>query len=245
MLPDLTVEELVAGLDWVAENTLAGTGITMPPVDAFQLARALGITIAWDERQTCRARYVRLGGRESRKHRAVILLRPDPRPERLHWAVAHELGEHLAWRVFERWRVEPCELSAETREHTANCLARRLLLPSRWFAVDGQSLGWDLWALKARYHTASHELIARRMLDFRPPIIISIFDQDRLHFRRSNFPHRPPLTSVERRCRRRVHNSGRPMWANFSQGFIQGWPVHEPGWKREILRMEIQCSMDE
>lgn len=52
----------------------------------------------------------------------------------------------------------PNELNAETREHTADCLASRLLLPTRWFFVDGRSSSWDLRALKARYFTASHEL---------------------------------------------------------------------------------------
>ena len=24
---------------------------------------------------------------------------------------------------------------------------------------------------------------------------------------------------------------------------IQGWPVHEPGWKREILRTEVELAL--
>ena len=95
-------------------------------------------------------------------------------------------------------------------------------------------------ALKARYRTASHELIARRMLECSPPVMISIFDHRRSPFGGATFP------AVCRRHRR-------PRWdvgAMFTvatircglapaRGFVQGWPIHEEGWKREILRMEI------
>ena len=41
--------------------------------------------------------------------RATILLRPEPRHERRHWAVAHEIGEHVAHRVFAGWGADPRE----------------------------------------------------------------------------------------------------------------------------------------
>ena len=52
---------------------------------------------------------------------------------------------------------------------------------------------------KQRYATASHELIARRMLDFEPWIVITIFDNGRLTFRRSN-RFRPPARIHDRRA---------------------------------------------
>ena len=76
MLSELTREELAAGLDRVAEEVLAEAGIEGPPVDALAIARTLGIAIAWDDRQTGRARYVRLGDCRSERSRATILLRP-------------------------------------------------------------------------------------------------------------------------------------------------------------------------
>ena len=109
--------------------------------------------------------------RGSGPSRATILLRPEPRFERRQWAVAHEIGEHVACRVFALWGVDPRETQANAREHVANNLAGRLLLPTAWFAADAVACGWDLLGLKARYRTASHELIARRMLECRPPVI--------------------------------------------------------------------------
>jgi hypothetical protein len=213
MLPEFTREELAAGLDAVVDELLREAGLTRPPVDAFALARALRIAVAWDDRQDGRARYVRLGDLSAvtptmqawcpvtstlDRPRAAILLRPDPRFERQHWAVAHEIGEHVAYRVFARWGVDPRETAPNAREQVANSLAGRLLLPTVWFEADGCACDWDLVELKTRYFTASHELIARRMLECRPPVVISIFDQERVSFRRSNLPGRLPPPNARR-----------------------------------------------
>ena len=241
MFPELTREELAAGLDRVAEEILDQAGVPTPPVDAMAVAQTLGIAVALDDRQEGRARYVRLGDRWSGRSRATILLRPEPRFERRHWAVAHEIGEHVAHRVFARWGVEPLETEANAREQVANCLAGRLLLPTVWFAVDAAACGWDLFALKARYGTASHELIARRMLECRPAVVISIFDQRRLSFRRSNVSGRvPPPLRGEIECWNGVHERRHPLRTRQGDGLVQGWPIHEEGWKREILRMEVE-----
>jgi len=241
MFPELTREELAAGLDRVTEEILDEAGVRTPPVDALAVAQTLGIAVALDDRQEGRARYVRLGDRWSGLSRATILLRPEPRLERRQWAVAHEIGEHVAYRVFAQWGAEPVETAADAREQVANCLAGRLLLPTGWFAVDAAACRWDLFALKARYPTASHELIARRMLECRPAVVISIFDQRRLSFRRSNVPGRvPPPLPAEIECWNGVHEHRRPMQTRQGHGFVQGWPIHEEGWQREILRMEVE-----
>ena len=241
MLPEFPREELAAALDAVAMEVLAEAGVEGPPVDAFDVARALGITVALDDRQRGRARYVRLRGRRARRPKATILLRPEPRLERQQWAVAHEIGEHAAHRMFDLLGVDPRETVVGAREVVASHLAGRLLLPAMWFAADGSSCDWDLFALKARYATASHELIVRRMLECRPPVIVSIFDHGLLHFRRSNLPGRvPPPSSAEMDCWQSVHDRNRPGRACEELLTIRGWPVHEEGWKREILRREVE-----
>ena len=253
MLPEIANEELSAALDAVADEVLAAAGVDQPPVDALTLAGAMGITVAWDDRQPGRARYVRLrgrhpiGGASKMSHRmggrprATILLRPDPRWERQQWAVAHEIGEHVAHRLFARLGVDPRETAANAREVVASHLAGRLLVPTAWFVADAASCGWDLLTLKARYATASHELIARRMLECRPAVVVSIFDQGRLYFRRSNLPGRvPPPSAAEMDCWRAVHGRNRPRQTHDGLRTIQGWPVHEEGWKREILRTELE-----
>ena len=75
-----------------------------------------------------------------------------------------------------------------------------------------QPAGWDLLELKRRFATASHELIARRMLECRPAVIVTIFDQGRIAFRRGNLPGRvPPLSPAERACWQGVHEENRPL----------------------------------
>ncbi len=239
MLAEITREELVDVLEGVITDLLAEGRVERPPVDAVGLAESLGITVALDDRQRGRARFVRLGGR--RRPRETILLRPDPRPERRQWAVAHEIGESAAYRVFDALGVDPREASAGAREAVANRLASLLLLPGRWFSADASDHGWDLFALKRRYTTASHELIARRMLEMPPPVIISIFDNGRAWFRRSNVPGRvPPLSPAETECRQIAHDQNQPHTAPDALQLIQAWPVHEDAWKREIIRTEVE-----
>jgi hypothetical protein len=246
MLPEFPREQLAAGLDAAAMEILTAAGVDRPPVDAFAVARALGLTIALDDAQEGRARYVCLGGRQAARPRATILLKSDPRAERQQWAVAHEIGEHAAHRVFRCWGVEPRETVPGAREVVASHLAGRLLRPPAWFTAGAAECGGDLIALKARFVTASHELIARRMLECRPPVIISIFDQRQLSFRRSNLPGRvPPPSSPEIECWRKVHDRNRPHQTNDGLRTIQGWPVHEEGWQREILRVEVAEDVDE
>ncbi len=245
MFPELTREELAAGLDRVVEEVLAEAGMRGPPIDALSMAQTLGLVVAVDDRQQGRARYVRLGDRWAARSRATILLRPEPRPERRQWAVAHEIGEHVAYRVFAQWGTDPRETAADAREQVANWLAGRLLLPTRWFTADAAACRWDLLALKQRYRTASHELIARRMLECRPAVVISIYDQRQLSFRRSNVAGRvPPPSRAEIECWSSVHERRRPLQTRQGPSLVQGWPIHEDGWQREILRMEINECWD-
>jgi predicted transcriptional regulator len=245
MLPELTQEELSQALDGVAEETIAALGDAGPPVDALALARALGLTVTWDESQSGRARVVRLGEWADAAP-GSILLRHDPRPERLQWAVAHEIGELCAVEVFDRLGVDPREAPSGARETVANQLAGRLLLPHRWFAEAGAECGWDLYELKSRFSTASHELIARRMLDLPLSVAITIFDHGRRTFRRGNTGRRlPPLLPVETAAWRAAHATGEPAIESGPLCRVQAWPVHEPEWKREILRTEWHALDDD
>lgn len=244
MLAEIPCEEIALALDGVAEALLEEAGVTGPPIDAFALAARLGIAVASDDRQAGRARYVRLRAWSGRGARPAILLRADARPEREHWAVAHEIGEHAAHRVFRQLGVDVGEMPA-ARESAANDLAARLLLPGMWFHPEARDCGWHVPALKHRYATASHELIARRMLDAEPAIVISVFDHGGLTFRRGNlFGPAPPLTDEERDCQRRAHAAGASCTASGLGRSVQAWPIHEPGWRREILRMEVDEYCD-
>jgi hypothetical protein len=246
MVPELAVDQLRAAVEEVAGAALAEHGVQSPPVDALGLAGRLGMSVAWDYRQQARARFVRQAGRGLRAPRGLILLRPEPREERRQWAVAHEIGEHLAHEVYAALAIDPRETPPQAREEVANLLARGLLLPLEWFAAAGEECGWELPRLKRTFSTASHELIARRMLDCAPPVIVTQFDQNVLRWRRSNVPGRPPpLSSAETECRQQAHRTARPSRATTGGLAIAAWPIHEPSFQREIMRTEVQDAMGE
>ncbi|MBI2826947.1 MAG: hypothetical protein HYX69_19910 [Planctomycetia bacterium] len=245
MLPDITAEELALVLDRAAARVLRQAAILAPPVDAIRLARSLGIETAVDRRQDARARYVELASARGGAPRPAILLRPEPRVERRHWAVAHEIGEQQAVTVFECLAIDPRTAPEAAREWVANQLAGRLLLPTRWLGRAGAECDWDLAALKERFSTASHELILRRMLDFAAPIVTSVYDHDELSFRRANFAGRlPPVTTAERDCRHAAHESGQVQEQTTIGYRMRSWPVHEEGWKRELVRVDVLINSE-
>lgn len=238
-MPRMLTEEWAAALDAVVGRVLLQAGVDSPPVDALRIARQLGFIVAWDNHQSGRARCVRLPGRRSRCGGEAILLRRDRRPERHHWAVAHELGEHCAAEGFRRLDFDPLDLSPRLREDWANAFAMRLLLPTCWLRPAAAACRWDLLELKATFATASHELIARRMLDVLQPLLITIFDNGRLTYRWSNQDIQPPpLAPLERECWTIAHRDARPRQRQAGPYQVRCWPVHEPGWAREILRTE-------
>lgn len=244
MLPEILLEDLSAALDAVAADILEQAAVDGPPVDALQVAQRLGLTVAWDDRQPGRARLVQLCGAGG-DQALSILLRPDPRLEREHWAVAHEIGEATAHQVFAKLSVDPREAPPRARETVANGLASRLLLPRDWLAADAAICNWDLIAIKDRYATASHELIARRMLDFQPPVIVTVYDQNRLTWRKGNTPWRlPQPCPLEIACRRQAHESAMAVYDDGPPA-VRAWPIHEPTWQREIVRVDIDIFSED
>ncbi len=243
MWHDVTTTDLATALDETSGEILRSAKVFAPPVDTIKMAGQLGFQLAWDDRQAGRARLVRLAETSNRGIRPSIFLRRDPRPERVHWAVAHELGEQWAWRAFQLLGVEPesVESNAGQREQIANALAGRILVPTDWFASVVKAEDWQLPALKRQFATASHELLARRMLDLHRPIVISVFDQGKLTWRRSNLEQRAgALTTGEVKIWQRSHQSGE---TSHAEGLprIDCWAIHEAEWKREIMRSEIDA----
>ena len=125
-------------------------------------------------------------------------------------------------------------------ESLANLFAHHLLVPTCWFASDAPLLGYDVLELKQRYPTASHEVLALRMLDLPEPAIITVVDNDHISRRRSNaWRVRKELEPVERQCQRYVSHYSRPKVVREGGWTVQGWPVHQADWKREILRSVV------
>ncbi len=245
MLSEIPDDEFTAALDACAAEVLWEAGVEAPPVDAWFVAEELGLVVARDYAMPYRGRFARLADcRGDGGGQGTIVVGVAERPEREQWTLAHEIGESIAYRVFGRLGVSFDEALPTARELVANRLASALLLPRRWFAADGRDLDWDLVELKDRYNTASHELIARRMLEMRPPIVITVCDLGRVHWRRSSVAAHPPeLLPEERAIWREAHQTGLPAFETLDgeSGLesVRCWPVHEPGWKREIIRSEI------
>lgn len=236
MLDDLPREDMTARVDGLVEELLEAARLTGPPVDAIALAQGhLGMMVLLDKRQVQRGRAQRSAGRRQ------IYLRPEPTEERHQWTVAHEIGEHLKPRLLERLGIEPGSLRAMTGESLANLFAYRLLVPTCWFAADARALDWDLLALKKKYATSSHEVLAWRFLDLGDPCIVTVLDNGAISRRRSNaWPTRRELSPAEARCQKYVHDFSRQRRVQQDGWTVQGWPVHQTDWKREILRSVVE-----
>jgi Zn-dependent peptidase ImmA (M78 family) len=235
MTEELSHEDVTAVVDRFVQELLGGAGVAEPPVDCIKLAQGhLGMVICLDTRQQQRGRAQRAAGRKQ------IYLRPEPTEERHQWTVAHEIGEHLKTKLLERLDVQADQTQSMTGESLANLFAHRLLVPRIWYAADAPALDYDLLALKNRYATASHEVLALRMLDLPDPCIITIVDNDHIHKRRSNARRvRKALEPVEEKCRLYVNKHGRPHVVRANGWTVHGWPVHQADWKREILRSVV------
>ncbi len=243
MLGELTQEEFSATLDDIVGELLERGAIVEPPVNALQLAERLGLTVAWDTRQAGRGRLVRLSTPRGGEAQPSIFVRPDPRRERLQWAVAHEIGETQAWQVFDRLGIDPREAQPAARESVANQLASRLLLPCDWFGWAAREADWDLLVLKQQFATASHELIARRMLDFPPRVIVTVMDQGRRTFRRGNLGGRvPPMLPAEQAAWGIAQQHGEIADQTDDLARVRVWPIHEAQWRREILRTDWRAE---
>lgn len=249
MFCGIELELIDSAIDETVRRLLDISQAQAPPVDALHIARCLHAQIAWDDRQAGRARRVRLyeEGAPADENNVIgpvsnpcILIRHDPRPERIQWAVGHELGEELAHQIFHQLNFHPDEDGNGNREQLANRFASRLLLPTDWFRDSVREHGGNLLRLKEQFSTASYELIARRMLDLSAPMIVTIWDQGAITFRRSNLPGRlPPLSPDERYLFKLAEASPfRQQWISDS-GHVHGYSIHEPHWKRVIVWSQI------
>lgn len=236
MFQDLSREEVVAAVDRAVEALLGKADVRQPPVDAIRLAQgALGMVVCLDRRQQGRGRAQRSGRQRQ------VYLRPEPLEERHQWTVAHEIGEHLKAELLRTLEIPPDRTQPMAGESLANVFAHRLLTPQSWFALDATAHNYDLLALKERYRTASHEVIALRMLDLPASCIITIVDNMHVYRRRSNiWPVCNRLEPAERNCQEYVHRYSRPHRVQEQGWTVHGWPVHQVDWKREILRSVVE-----
>jgi hypothetical protein len=234
MSEDLMREEVHHLVDRVVEEVLERAGLAAPPVDALALVRHLRLPVnPEDLLQTGRAKRTR-GGRQAAPM-------AEASAEQQQWVAAHAIGEHFKPTLLERLGVTPEQARGLGGGSLVNLFAQHLLAPACWFGGDARACAYDLPQLKDRYPTASHELLALRLLDLAEPCIITIVDNEHIHRRRSNaWPVRRELSEPERQCQRYVHEYSRPRVVRAAGWTVQGWPVHQTDWKREILRSVVE-----
>jgi Zn-dependent peptidase ImmA (M78 family) len=235
MSEDLSREEVTGVVDRMVEELLASAGVLKPPVDAIALAQGhLGMVVCLDRSQAQRGRAQRGAGRKQ------IFLRPEPTEERHQWTVAHEIGEHLKPALLQRLNLPPEQTRGMMGESLANLFAYRLLVPTCWLADEARGCDHDVPELKKRFRSASHEVVAWRLLDLSTPCIITIVDNEQVQRRRSNaWRITRALSDPETRCLRYVHHYSRQRLVNEQGWTVHGWPVHQSDWKREILRSVV------
>jgi hypothetical protein len=119
----------------------------------------------------------------------------------------------------------------------SNLFAQRLLIPTAWFGPLARQAGYDLFELKRSFSTASHELLANRLLELDEPCIITVIDNGEIVRRRSNTGPVPrELVPAEEHCLQDVHEYSRPQVVSEDGWTVQGWPVHQLDFRREVLR---------
>ena len=117
------------------------------------------------------------------------------------------------------------------------------MTPGAWFADDARGCAWDVLELKRLYATAGHEVVAWRLLDLPTPCVITVVENGSVHRRRSNaWRVSKTLQPAERECQRYVHTYSRPRIVAADGWTVQGWPLHRPDGKREILRSVVQTD---
>lgn len=222
--------EWMSAADVVSMQILDRAGYTSGAVNAAVLTRRLGFDIVYDRQQASRGRLKQFGRRRS------IFIKPDQRPERIHWAICHELGECFAHHVFQYVGAQPDGCGPGMREQVANFMAARLLLPGQTFFEDARACRESLPVLKTRYQTASHELIAMRLLDQESSRCLTIVDQGRITKRRANhFTCERSFLPIEQKCWQTSHDDCRDFELTDEVLRIHCWAIHEPHWKREIV----------
>lgn len=234
---DLTREEVLGLIDRMVEQILDQAGMVEPPVDALSLARdPFGMEIRLESGSSPSRIYPR------RSVSPSLVLDSDWTEEVSQWKAAQAIGFYLKPKILDQLGCGK-DLAMGFGESLANLLAQRLLVPLPMLADEFRRSDQDLLVLKERFSTASHEIIALRLLDLPDPCIITIVDNGHVVKRRSNsWRVRKELAPLEKQVQQYVKKYSRPQSIHESGWSIKGWPIHESDWKREILRSVVDSE---
>lgn len=215
-------EEVAEIIDRLVEGILSACEIKQPPVDPKRIADRLGIVYSEAKLEGRRGQTFRRRGRQH------VEVHRDDRPERKHFAVAHEIMELELKKVLE---------DARECHRWANLAASFLLMPTPWFREECMRTGFDIAELKKVFSTASWEAVSLRTLNFSESII-TIVDDGRVTRRKSSYPFHVPkkLSGEEKHLVEEVLRTGTAKTQHFPSCEVAGYPVFEEEHRRVILR---------
>jgi hypothetical protein len=88
-------------------------------------------------------------------------------------------------------------------------------------------------------------MIARRMLEMPPPVIVTLADHGKKVWRKTNYCfNTPPMTSAEIDVWKIAHERGQSARCDareLPEGIddVRAWPIHETDWRREFVRTAV------
>lgn len=211
------------GYEGVARSVHEETGIG-PPVDAFELAGACGLTVVAGARG------------EARLDGDVLSYDATARPVRQHGQIAHETA-HYVLRLYGESH-EAFDDGADP-EAAARYTAGALLLPRARFDRDLLETAWDLRELQRRHPNASAEMIARRLTQLREAVA-TVLDNGRVRDRiRSPWMPEPSkrMTSLERELADAALETGEMQSAG---NLLAAYPFFDGHWRRVIVVAEAR-----
>lgn len=206
-------------------------------INAKELAESLGFVIVPYEKKS---KGITIEGVN------FIFYNEKERLERQHYSIAHELLErHLINENLNQLKLG--KITKEELHKIANDYTRYILLPENSFEKNAMKLNYNLFSLKETFITASHELIARRLLDI-GNFIITIIDNNNIYLRKSATISIPQnLTALEKKAYELALTTNQYYYIedyldDTKQTFLKthSYPIIEKEFKRVILIGEIE-----
>ncbi len=229
-----TQEDLKSAVEEVVSDVIEEAQLHAPPIDSMEVAEMLGLRTTIDKNMQAR------GARRSIGGQTCIFLGGLDRNEQFQFSAAHELGEEMASGILQQAGEDPSGVDPKLVERVADVFAAHLLCPNPWFDSDARSLDYGILALKEIYSTASHQVIAWRLMMIPDtPSAITIFDNGKVHSRKANCNCDKNLMPIEKESWRKCHESGELVDIEADGYRVQCWPVWEGDWKREIVRTSV------
>ena len=232
---DVNPEDVFDAVDRLLTGLIERAGVRQPPVDALAIAEEhLGIPVEMVEAETDERGRPK---RATRRQGAGITLTEDMTEEQQHAAAANGIARALLPEVLRKLDIPHGSESKSAAGHLRGLVVPRLLVPTKLLRGELRSCGFDVLALQRRFHTASIELVAQRLLDLDDPCAITIADDGIVAFRRANrFPVNRKLLPLEQECLDRVMKFDRPERLRGEAWTVNGWPVRDRPFRRVVLR---------